>query len=218
MRSRYEVTLRWALRHSRFMLVLILVTVVINVVSLCRRPEGLFPGTGYRTHRGTIQADQDISFQAMKEKAGDRWWTSSKKTRMWSTWPASPAAEEAAAARNTARMFISLKPFEQRKADCRARSSPGSARSLPRCRGRRPFFSRCRTCASGEERAMPSTSIPSRATIWRSSTTWAPRVLQKMRTLPELVDVSSDQQNKGLQATLVIDRRHGLAAGHHRRR
>ena len=37
-------------------------------------------------------------------------------------------------------------------------------------------------------------------------TTWGPRVLQKMRTLPQLTDVSSDQQNKGLEATLVIDR------------
>ena len=42
--------------------------------------------------------------------------------------------------------------------------------------------------------------------MWTRLTTWAPRVVQMLRTLPQLGDVSSDQQNKGLQATLAIDR------------
>ena len=49
----------------------------------------------------------------------------------------------------------------------------------------------------------------------RELTSWAPRILQRLRTLPELADVNSDQQDKGLKATLTIDREHRVAAGHH---
>ncbi len=48
MHRRYEITLGWALRHSRFMLLLMLMTLLINGVPLYRRPQGVLPGTGYR--------------------------------------------------------------------------------------------------------------------------------------------------------------------------
>ena len=47
---------------------------------------------------------------------------------------------------------------------------------------------------------------------------WAPRVIQRLRKLPELTDVNSDQQNKGLQASLVIDRATASRARASRRR
>ena len=68
MRRRYDVTLRWALRHSRFMLTLILVTIGINVGLFFVIPKGFFPEQDTGRISGTIQAEQDISFQAMREK------------------------------------------------------------------------------------------------------------------------------------------------------
>ena len=68
LRDIYDVTLRWALRHSRFMLFLTLVTVAVNVCLFYFVPKGFFPETDTGRIRGTIQAEQDISFQAMKRK------------------------------------------------------------------------------------------------------------------------------------------------------
>ena len=68
MRDLYDVTLKWALRHSRFMLGLTLATFIVNVCLFIVVPKGFFPETDTGRIRGTIQAEQDISFQIMKEK------------------------------------------------------------------------------------------------------------------------------------------------------
>ena len=68
MRRRYDVTLRWALRHPRFMLTLTLITIGINVCLFIIIPKGFFPEQDTGRISGTIQAEQDISFQAMREK------------------------------------------------------------------------------------------------------------------------------------------------------
>ena len=68
MRRLYDVTLRWALRHSRFMLALTLVTIGVNIGLFLVIPKGFFPEQDTGRLSGTIQAEQDISFQAMKDK------------------------------------------------------------------------------------------------------------------------------------------------------
>ena len=86
---------------------------------------------------------------------------------------ASPAAAEATTT-NTARMFITLKPLAERKATAAGhRAAAQKARSGP---GAPTYLQPCRTCASAEGWAMPSTSTRSRGTTWPSSTAWAPRV------------------------------------------
>ena len=113
-RSRYDVTLRWALRHSRFMLCVTLATVMVNICLFFVVPKGFFPETDTGRIRGTIQAEQDISFQAMKTKL----------ETVVNIIKEDPDVEYVAgftgggrggSAANTASMFITLKPFEQRK-------------------------------------------------------------------------------------------------------
>ena len=68
MRHTYEISLGWALRHSRFMLALTLLTVAVNIGLFCYIPKGFFPEQDIGRLTGIIQASQDISFQAMREK------------------------------------------------------------------------------------------------------------------------------------------------------
>ena len=112
----------------------------------------------------------------------------------------------AAATTNTARLFVMLKPLEERKRQRRpgdraaARASgrgAGGARILPGGAGR-PH----RAAA----RATRSTSTRSRGTTSGSSTPGARGSLERLRALPQLVDLSSDQQDGGAQSSLVIDR------------
>ncbi|OPY73010.1 MAG: Multidrug resistance protein MdtC [Syntrophorhabdus sp. PtaU1.Bin058] len=204
MLNRYDLTLRWALRHSRFMLAVTVATFMVNVFLFFVVPKGFFPETDTGRIRGTIQAEQDVSFQAMKAKLAT----------VINIIKEDPDVEHVAghtgggrggSALNTASMFITLKPFEQRKSSLsdlmsRLRKKlavlPGAATYLQpvqdlRIGGRGGNALYQYTLQAGEISELYA---------------WGPRIVQKMRTLPELVDVSSDQQVKGLQATLVIDR------------
>src|SRR5512136_610203 len=110
---RYDMTLRWALRHSRFMLALILVTIGVNVGLFFIIPKGFFPEQDTGRLGGTIQAEQDISFQAMRKKL----------TEVVNIIASDPDVDSVSAftgggtGTNTARMFITLAPFERRKAN-----------------------------------------------------------------------------------------------------
>ena len=65
---RYDVTLRWALDHSKIMLTLTIILIVLNGYLFIIIPKGFFPEQDNGRLSGTIQAEQDISFQAMRRK------------------------------------------------------------------------------------------------------------------------------------------------------
>ena len=165
--------LRWALRHSRIMLLLMLVDrrgQRLSCSSSC--PRGSSPSRTPAASSGTIQAAQDISFQAMSEKLG----------QIVDIIKQDPDVEYVigftgggggGSTTNTGRMFISLKPFASAR-PAPTRSSAGCAARSPRCRARPPSCSRCRTCASAAGSATPSTSTRCRGTTWPSSTTGVP--------------------------------------------
>jgi len=66
--SRMSRSLSWALRHGLLWMLLLLATVCLNVYLVCGDPEGVFSAAGYGAIDGSIQADQNISFQAMQKK------------------------------------------------------------------------------------------------------------------------------------------------------
>ncbi len=204
MRQRYDVTLRWALRHSRLMLTLTIVTVAVNVGLFILVPKGFFPEQDTGRISGTIQAEQDISFQAMKNKF----------TEVVNIIRTDPEVNYVAAftggggggtTTNTGRMFITLKPFEQRKATA-AQVITRLRGKLARVPGAPTYFQPVQDLRIGGRLGAALYQYTLQGDNLTELNTWAPRVLQRMRTLPELVDVSSDQQDKGLQVSVVIDR------------
>ncbi|MBA4418175.1 MAG: multidrug transporter subunit MdtC [Syntrophus sp. (in: bacteria)] len=204
MRDCYDVTLRWALRHSRFMLGVTLATFIVNICLFIVVPKGFFPETDTGRIRGTIQAEQDISFQAMKAKLAT----------VVDIIKEDPEVEYVAAfagggrggsAANTVSMFITLKPFEERKNSLNELMSR-LRKKLAGLPGAPTYLQPVQDLRIGGRGGNALYQYTLQAGEIADLNTWGPRIVQKMRTLPELVDVSSDQQVKGLEATLAIDR------------
>jgi len=201
MRRLYERTLRWALRHPRFMLTLVLVTIATNVVLFTVIPKGFFPEQDTGRIGGAIQAEQDISFQAMRGKLVEV----VDIIRSDPDVVAVSGYTGTSTTTNTARMFITLKPFAQRKTPA-SQVIARLRRKLAQVPGAPTYLQAVQDLRIGGRMGNALYQYTLQGDNLVELNAWAPRMLQRMRTLPQLVDVSSDQQNKGLQHSVVIDR------------
>ncbi len=201
MRDLYGVTLRWTLRHSVIMLLLVLVTIGITVRLFMVIPKGFFPEQDTGRLSGFMQADQDISFQAMKEKL----------TAVVKIIQSDPDVESVSAftgggsGTNSARMFIALAPFDRRKATAEEVIAR-LRRGLSQVPGAPTYIQPVQDLRVGGRLSAALYQYTLEGENLFELNAWAPRVLQRMRALPQLTDVSSDQQDRGLQAAVAIDR------------
>jgi multidrug efflux pump len=204
MLSRYETTLSWALRHPRFMLALTLATIALNVYLFVIVPKGFFPQQDTGRLIGSIQAAQDTSFQAMRQKL----------TEVVGIIKSDPAVESVTGfsgggaggtTTNTGRLFVGLKPLEERKlsADQVIARLRGKLSSIP---GTPTYLQSTQDVRIGGRRGNAQYEYTLQGSDLAELNTWAPRVEQKLRSLPQLVDVNSDQQDRGLQSSVVLDR------------
>jgi multidrug efflux pump len=206
MRRRYDTTLRWALRHPRFMLTLTLVIVGVNICLFIIVPKGFFPEQDTGRLNGTIQAEQDISFQAMGEKLTEVVDIVRSDHEVDYVAGFIGGGGGGGATTNTGRMFISLKPFEKRKATA-GQVITRLRRKLARVPGAPTYFQPVQDLRIGGRLGAALYQYTLQGDNLTELNAWAPRILQRMRTLPQLVDVSSDQQDKGLQVSVAIDRK-----------
>jgi multidrug efflux pump len=197
----YGRTLSTALRYSAITLAVLLGTIALNVYLFIRVPKGFFPQQDNGRLMGTIQADQDTSFQAMDKLL----------LRMTDIVAADPAVDTVNgftggfAGMNTARMFISLKPLAQRKASADqiiARLRP----KLARVPGATLYLQASQDVRVGGRLSNAQYQFTMRGDNLRDLVDFAPRMLRQLRTIPIVADVSSDQQDRGLQAMLRYDR------------
>ncbi len=204
MLSRYDTTLSWALRHPRFMLALTLATIALNVYLFVIVPKGFFPQQDTGRLMGSIQAAQDTSFQAMRQKL----------TEVVEIIKSDPAVESVTGfsgggaggtTTNTGRLFVGLKPLEERKlsADQVIARLRGKLSSIP---GTPTYLQATQDVRIGGRRSNAQYEYTLQGSDLVELNTWAPRVEQKLRSLPQLVDVNSDQQDRGLQSSVVLDR------------
>ena len=207
LRRTYERSLGWALRHSRLMLGLTLLTVVINIVLFLYIPKGFFPEQDIGRLTGSIQAAQDISFQAMRQKLLEvvNVIRSDPDVTDVVGFTGGVSGGGAGATTNTGRMFVTLKSSEERRASAR-QVIARLRRKLAQLPGAPTFLQPVQDLRIGGMASAALYQFTLRGENLQELNTWGPRVLQKLRTLPQLRDVNSDQQDKGLQAALVIDR------------
>src|SRR5229473_2078738 len=196
----YARGLRWVLHQQPFMLVLTGATICLSVYLYIAIPKGFFPQQDTGLVAGNILASQDTSFPVMQEKL-------KRYTDIVMSDPAvkATAANTGGGAENTGRMQIELKPIAERKvsvdqviARLRRRLAvvPGATLFL---RAYQDITVGGRISSSQYQYTLSSENLS-------DLQQWAPRVEAKMRQLPQLRDIASDQQTRGLQATLVIDR------------
>jgi multidrug efflux pump len=197
----YRVTLGWVLRHPRTTLAITLGTVALNVYLYTVVPKGFFPQQDVGRIVGNIQAEQDISFPAMRRKM----------VEFAGTVLSDPAVNTAVAftggsgnPTNTGRVFITLKldeprvPIDQVIGRLRAKLSHVPGATL--------YLQAVQDLRIGGRQSNAQFQYTLQTTDLAELNAAAPRMLAKLRTLPELRDVSTDQQNRGLQASLRIDR------------
>ncbi|HEV8258603.1 MAG TPA: multidrug efflux RND transporter permease subunit [Casimicrobiaceae bacterium] len=196
----YERSLAWVLDHGAIVMLILLVTVCLNIYLYVIIPKGFFPQQDTGRLTGFIQADQSISFQAMRLKLAS----------FVDIVRADPAVENVVAftggqQRNTGMMFVQLKPLSVRK--------ESADKIIARLRiklsnepGANLFLNPVQDIRVGGRQANATYQYTLQADDLDELRTWEPRIRQAMSQLPELVDVNTDQQNKGLQTSLVIDR------------
>ncbi len=198
----YEVTLAWALRHRPLTLLILALTIGLNFFLYTVVPKGFFPQQDTGRLVGSIQADQGISFQAMREKLAD--FIEIVRT--------DPAVENVVGfsgggfgGRNTGFMFVTLKPLSERKLSA-DRVVARMREALSKEPGANLFLVPVQDIRIGGRQANAQYQYTLLADELELLRLWAPRVRSALADLPELVDVNTDQQDKGLQTSLVIDR------------
>ncbi len=198
----YERSLGWVLRHQRFTILVTLGTMAATIFLYAKVPKGFFPQQDAGRLTGTIQADQDTSFQAMQKKLA----------QFVDTVMRDPDIESAngfvgGGSANSGRMFISLKSRGNRKDGATADQIIARLRGkLAHVPGATLVLQPVQDVRVGGRPSAAQYQYTLRGDDSNELLAWAPRVLQTLRQLPQLTDVNSDQQNKGLQVSLAIDR------------
>jgi len=197
----YEKTLAVVLRHPAFTALALLITIGVNVYLLIIVPKGFFPLQDNGTIFGGLQGAQDISYQAMQQDI---------KTfvDMIKQDPAVAnvmAFTGGAGATNGGFVYLGLKPLEQRKissSDVINRLRPKLI-SVP---GATVFLQAGQDLRIGGRQSNAQFQYTIQSGNLQDLVKWGPQLLQQMRKLPGFTDVNTDQQNSGLQASLVYDR------------
>ncbi|HUW50474.1 MAG TPA: multidrug efflux RND transporter permease subunit [Sulfuricella sp.] len=196
----YRTSLDWALAHGRIMLLILLATVALNVYLYTIIPKGFFPQQDTGRLMGSIQADQSISFQAMRDKLAV----------FVNIVGQDPAVDgvvgfTGGGQTNSGRMFIGLKPLAERRlsVDKVIARLRGKLAHEP---GANLFLQAVQDIRVGGRSSNAQYQYTLQADRIDELRSWEPRIRTALSSLPQLADVNTDQQDKGLQTTLVVDR------------
>ena len=206
----YDISLSWVLKHQWLMLAVFIATIAFTVHLYKVVPKGLFPTQDTGMVIGNIQADQAISFQAMSQKLA----------RIVGIIKADPSVHSIVAftgggSTNGGFLFISLKPYNER---------PDAVTVLGKLRhkinsvpGAQVFLAPIQDIRAGGRPSPALYQYTLQSGDLAELRSWEPRVLEAFRHIPGVTDVNTDQQSKGLQIELVIDRdaaaRYGISVG-----
>jgi multidrug efflux pump len=203
----YNSALRWVLRHQWITLCVAIGCAFLNIYLFMIVPKGFFPQQDTGRLGGRTRAAQDISFPAM----------AAKQKQLAQMVLEDPAVQTVTAfvggngpgggGTNVGNMFIALKPLNQRPGRITAdQVVNGLRRKLTSVPGATLFLQAQQDIQVGGRGSDAQYQYTLSDENLNELNTWAPQLLARMRTMPELRDASSDQQDQGLSATLVIDR------------
>jgi multidrug efflux pump subunit AcrB len=205
MQNTYQRTLVASLDHSVLVLLLLAVVIALNIWLIVNIPKGFFPQEDTGRMGGSLQADQDISFQLMSKKL----------TEMMSIVQHDPAVESVVGytgsgsgggggQTNTASVYVSLKPLDQRPSMTVVMDR--LRRKLSHIPGGRLIFVPFQDIRIGGRQS----NAEYQYTLLGDSTAevyqWAPKLMAAMQKDPTFADVNSDQQQGGAQTGLTVNR------------
>jgi multidrug efflux pump len=205
-RRGYAHSLTWALRHHFLVLIIFITTIIFNVFLFIVVPKGFFPQQDTGRMVGSLQADQSVSFQLMSQKL----------RQMMSIVRADPAVENVVgytgvgsgggyAQINTGNVFVSLKPLSERDASVDqviARLRP----KLAQVPGGRLYLAAVQDLRAGGRQSNAQYQFTLQSDNVQDLYEWTPKLVDAIEHNPVLTDVSSDQQQRGLETYVDIDR------------
>jgi multidrug efflux pump len=208
----YDRTLAFVLVHRFLALLVFVATIALTVGLYIKVPKGYFPQDDTGLIFGGTQASTDISFDAMKklqEQAMDIVLADPAVAGLGS----SVGASGFNASVNRGRLFISLKPLAER-------GNMSTARVVARIRGRlnqiagiRVFLVPSQDLRMGARQSDSSYQF----TLWSSDIdqlqSYVPKVVDRLKAIPGLTDVTTDREQGGLQANISIDRQAAARLG-----
>jgi multidrug efflux pump len=199
--SRYRRTLHWVLDHPALTLMVLLLTVALNVVLVVTIPKGFFPQQDTGAITGGVQGPQDSSFPAMNDSI----------QKIVGVIRNDPAVANVIAftggggATNTGFIYIALKPLATRKVS--AAQVIGRLRpQLNRLPAAAAYLQAAQDLRIGGRSGNAMYQYTLQSDNSQDLFKWGPILLSEMKRLPGLQDVSSDQQNGGLDQLLTYDR------------
>jgi multidrug efflux pump len=208
LRGGYEHALDFVLANTLPVLLVTFATIGFTVYLYIIVPKGFFPQQDTGRLNGNVQASQDTSFPALLAKLNMFMRIVEKD----------PAVENVVSftgggrGGNSANMFVSLKPLSERKASAQeiiARLRPKTAH-IP---GAQLFLSAVQDVRVGGRQSNSDYQYTLQGDNVAELMSWSPKLEKEMHKLKEVRDVSSDQQNHGLQATVIIDRQTAARLG-----
>ncbi len=201
MLSLYRNTLRWVLDHPTPTLVVLVITIALNVLLIVKIPKGFFPVEDTGAITGSVRGPQDSSFPAMNDSI----------RQIGAVIKNDPAVANVIAftggsgATNTGSIYIALKPLGERKSSASQiidRLRP----QLNRLPVASAFLQAAQDLRIGGRSSNAMYQYTLQADNVQQLSKWGPAILSQMQHLPGLQDVSSDQQNGGLDELLTYDR------------
>jgi len=199
----YDHGVQWVLRHQPLTLAITIATVCLNIYLFMVIPKGFFPQQDTGVIGGSIQAAQDISFAAMADKQ-------KQFTDIVMTDPAIDTVVAFVGGNggtvNTGRMFVTLKPLSARRGTTADMVISRLRRKLTDVPGATLYLQAQQDIRVGGRSSNSQYQFTLGSENLQDLNEWAPKMLQKFKTLPQLRDVATDQQDKGLEANLAIDR------------
>ena len=196
----YRRTLAVALRHPGLIILSLIVVLGLNVYLYIIIPKGFFPQQDTGRLVGSIQADQSISFQLMQKKL----------TQFITIIKGDTAVETAVGftgggQTNSGFVFVSLKPLSERKIS--ADGVIGRLRKeMAAIPGATLFLQAVQDIRIGGRASTAQYQFTLQGPTFEELNEWTPKIAAALQGDHNLTDVNSDQQNKGLESDLVIDR------------
>jgi multidrug efflux pump len=196
----YRRTLSSALDHPRSVMLILAAVLGLNFYLYDIVPKGFFPQQDTGRIIGSIQADQSISFQLMQQKL----------SQFVSIIKKDPAVETVVGftgggQTNSGFMFVSLVPLGERNISADAVIAR-LRREMAVVPGATLFLQSVQDIRAGGRASNAQYQYTLQGPTFEELNEWAPKIAAALQREPNLADVNSDQQNKGLEVDLVIDR------------
>ncbi len=207
----YKISLTAILRHPAITLTATLVVITLNIYLFIRIPKGFFPQQDTGRIQGTILGDQSASFEAMDTRVArmidiarkdEAVMTAFGQTGQW----AGSGGVGNGSAMNNGRMSVTLKPWDQRHGVTADQVIARLRPQLSKESGVTVFLQSVQDIRIGARQASAQFQYTLQSENLAELTEWAPRLVQRLRSVPQIVDVNSDQQNRGLQQMVEYDR------------